>query len=44
MIKNKEPYRELGGDYLLKLKPKNVANNMIKRLQSLGYEVIKKVG
>jgi transposase len=44
MIKNKEPYRELGGDYLLKLKPKNAANNMIKRLQSLGYEVIKKVG
>jgi len=44
MLKNKEPYRELGGDYLLKLKPKNVANKMIKRLQALGYEVTKKVG
>lgn len=42
MIKNKEPYRELGGDYLLKLRPKNVANNMIKRLEALGYEVTKK--
>jgi transposase len=42
MIKDKQPYKELGGDYLLKLRPKNVANSMIKRLESLGYEVIVK--
>jgi len=42
IIKKKEPYKELGGDYLLKLRPKNVANSMIKRLKSLGYEVIEK--
>lgn len=39
IIKNKEPYKELGGDYLLKLRPKNVARSMIRRLKALGYEV-----
>jgi len=42
IIKNKEPYKELGGDFLLRLRPKNVAQSMIKRLKSLGYEVIEK--
>ena len=42
IIKNKTPYKELGGDYLLKLRPKNIAKSMIKRLKSLGYEAIEK--
>jgi hypothetical protein len=42
IIKYKEPYEELGGDYLLKLRPHNVAKSMIRRLKSLGYEVIDK--
>jgi len=39
IIKNKTPYKELGGDYLLKLRPQNVARSMIRRLKALGYEV-----
>lgn len=39
IIRNKEPYKELGGDYLLKLRPHNVARSMIRRLKTLGYEV-----
>jgi hypothetical protein len=42
IIQNKEPYKELGGDYLLKLRPKNVSKSMIKRLESLGYTVTEK--
>jgi hypothetical protein len=42
IIKNKEPYKELGGDYLLKLHRKNAAESMKKRLESLGYTVIEK--
>ena len=44
IIQNKEPYQELGGDYLLKLRPHNVARSMIKRLNSLGYQVISQNG
>jgi len=39
ILKNKETYKELGGDYLLKLRPKNITKSMIKRLESLGYTV-----
>lgn len=42
MIRDKESYKELGGDYLLKRRPKNVTQSMIKRLESLGYEVKEK--
>lgn len=40
IIKNKEPYKELGGDFLLLRRPKNIANSMIKHLKTLGYEVV----
>jgi hypothetical protein len=43
MIQKKEPYNELGGDYLLKRRPKNIAQSMIKRLESLGYTVTENV-
>jgi transposase len=43
IIQNKESYKELGGDYLLKLRPKNIAHSMKKRLESLGYTVIENV-
>jgi len=42
IIKNVEPYRELGGDYLLKLRSNNVVRSMTSRLKTLGYEVIRK--
>jgi len=42
IIRDKQPYIELGGDYLLKRRPKNITNSMIKRLKSLGYEVVEK--
>jgi len=42
IIRDKQPYKELGGDYLLKRRPQNIAKGMIKRLESLGYEVTEK--
>lgn len=42
IIQNREPYKELGGDYLLKLRSKNVSKSMIKRLEALGYTVTEK--
>jgi hypothetical protein len=43
MLKKKEPYKELGGDYLLNLRKKRAESSLKKKLESLGYEVTKKV-
>jgi transposase len=39
MILHKEPYREAGADYFDKISPDLTAKRLIKRLQSLGYDV-----
>ncbi len=39
MLKNDEPYRELGANYFDNLKPEKTANRLIRRLQNMGYEV-----
>jgi hypothetical protein len=43
IIRDKEYYKELGGDYLTKLKSNNIVKSMTGRLKSLGYEVVKVV-
>lgn len=40
MLKNMEPYRELGSDYLDKIKGKRAVSSMAQRLKKLGYAVI----
>lgn len=39
IIKNKEPYKELGGDYLEKRKAKNQVQSYLDKLKNLGLEV-----
>ena len=39
MIKKKEPYRELGADYLENLYKERTVKNLKKRIESLGYAV-----
>ena len=39
MIKQKEPYRELGGDYFDKRRPEITAKRLVKRLEQLGFNV-----
>jgi len=39
LIKRKEAYRELGGDYSDKRRPEATAKRLVKRLEQLGYEV-----
>jgi transposase len=39
MLKEHQPYEELGGDYLDLLHPERLANRLVRRLQTLGYEV-----
>jgi transposase len=39
MIKRKEPYRELGGDYFDKRRPEATAKRLVKRLEQLGFTV-----
>lgn len=39
LIKNQETYRELGGDYFDKLNPQTVAKRLVRRLETLGYNV-----
>ena len=41
IIRDKEHYKELGGDYLLKLKSQNIVKSMAGRLKSLGYDIVK---
>jgi len=39
LIKRKEPYREMGGDYFDKRRPEATAKRLVKRLEQLGYSV-----
>ena len=39
LIKDKEPYRDLGSDYFDKRRPEATAKRLLKRLEQLGYEV-----
>lgn len=39
IIKRKEPYRELGGDYFDKRRPEATAKRLLKRLEQLGFNV-----
>ena len=39
MIKKKEPYKELGADYLENLHKERTIKRLKKRIESLGYEV-----
>jgi transposase len=39
MIQRKEPYREAGADYFDQLRPEAVAKHLVKRLQTLGYNI-----
>mgnify|MGYP000965709262 CR=1 FL=1 len=39
IIKRKEPYRELGGDYFDKRRPEATAKRLMKRLEQLGFNV-----
>ena len=39
IIKRKEPYRELGGDYFDKRRPDITAKRLLKRLEQLGFSI-----
>jgi transposase len=39
MIQRQEPYREVGADFFDRLQPEDTARQLIKRLESLGYQV-----
>lgn len=39
IIKRKEPYRDLGGDYFDKRRPEATAKRLMKRLEQLGFQV-----
>ena len=39
LIKRKEPYQELGGDYFDKRRPEATAKRLVQRLEQLGYSV-----
>ena len=39
MLKNQVEYRDLGGDYFDRLEPERLRRYLVKRLQSLGYDV-----
>jgi transposase len=39
MIQRQEPYREVGADFFDRLQPEDTARRLIKRLESLGYQV-----
>lgn len=44
MVKRKEPYKELGADYLENLYKGKIVKNLTKRLEGLGYAVALKSG
>lgn len=44
MIKRKEPYKELGADYLENLYKERIIKNLKKRIEALGYAVELKAG
>lgn len=39
MIKRKEPYRDLGGDYFDQRRPEATAKRLVRRLEQLGFQV-----
>lgn len=39
IIRRKEPYQELGGDYFDKRRPEATAQRLVKRLEHLGFQV-----
>ena len=39
MLKNKQPYRELGADFLDRRNAENVKRYLVKRLERLGLQV-----
>ena len=39
MIQRQEPYREVGANFFDRLQPENTARRLIKRLETLGYQV-----
>jgi len=39
MLKNKQPYRELGADFLDRCNAENVKRYLLKRLERLGLQV-----
>jgi transposase len=39
MLKNNEPYRELGENYFDNIRPEKTADRLVRRLQRLGYQV-----
>jgi transposase len=41
ILSNKEPFKELGGDFLEERRRKNRLNNLTKELNQLGYKVEK---
>jgi transposase len=43
MLKHGTDYKELGHDYFDKLNPKRTANRLIRRLEEMGYSVVKAV-
>jgi transposase len=40
LIRRKEPYRELGGDYFDKRRPEATVNKLVKRLEHMGFHVV----
>jgi hypothetical protein len=44
MIKKKEPYKELGSDYLDNINRERIIKNLKKRIESFGYTVELNVG
>ncbi len=39
MLKNDEPYRELGENYFDNIRPERTADRLVRRLQRMGYQV-----
>jgi transposase len=39
MLSRRQPYHELGADYLDRLDPRRVSHRLVKRLERLGYKV-----
>lgn len=39
IIQRREPYHEAGDDFFDRLQPEDTARRLVKRLESLGYQV-----
>jgi hypothetical protein len=40
MLKDHQPYQDLGGNYFDELKPETTAKRLAKRIEKLGYQVV----